>query len=250
MDEGKALEDWQEQSQPWLDHWANLSAAFPSSKDAYITSLKSNPDRSMSFTVKARSSAVITDLAKRLSKAGYQVKLGSESTADDELGYRHSTSVRVTFESSIAIEVKELKPVPRPADDGSADMIRRGTSSRSRSSSSQYTRPVTTSPTASKPDTSQSSQAKATSASPLKSTASNAASSKSSSKTSSKTSSNFKRSCCNSSLGAINRVRNCSTFIQTTSISATRSTLFPEGQITSFMPRQYAIKLIRIKKPL
>ncbi len=122
----KAIEEWQSESLNWLDHWANISAKLPPAVEAYITTLKTNPDGSFAFTVRARASKVITDLSKSLREAGYDVKLGAETVQNDDYGYRYTTSVRLTVDGDAKIEPAKLKAPPRPSDDGSAELIRRG----------------------------------------------------------------------------------------------------------------------------
>jgi len=130
----KAIEEWESESLSWLDHWANISAKFPPATEAYITTLKTNPDGSFAFTVRARASKVITDLSKGLREAGYDVKLGAETVQNDDYGYRYTTSVRLAVDGDGKIEAAKLQAPPRPSDDGSFDLIRKGRSSSSSSS--------------------------------------------------------------------------------------------------------------------
>lgn len=118
-----AIEKWVAQDLKWLDHWANISANFPPAQDAYITSLRTLPNGTISLTVKARSNEVITSMAKQLREAGYDVKLQAESTDNDDLGYRSTVPVTLTPNPKAKIEVEKLKAPPRPADDGSAELI-------------------------------------------------------------------------------------------------------------------------------
>ena len=119
-----AVEEWLGEGRDWLAHWASLSAHLPPATEAYVTSLKSNPDGSLVFTVKARASKVITDLSKNLREAGYDVKLGSETPSNDEFGYTYTTSVRIGIEPDMAVNARALKAPPRPTDDGSFELIK------------------------------------------------------------------------------------------------------------------------------
>ena len=121
----KAVDEWKNEGHNWLDHWANISAKFPPATEAYITTLKTNPDGSFTFTVKAVASKVITDLSKALREGGYEVKLGAETVQNDEFGYRYTTSVRLAVEPKSTIEPAKLKAAPRPTDDGSAEILRK-----------------------------------------------------------------------------------------------------------------------------
>jgi hypothetical protein len=127
-----SIESWVESSNDWVDHWANLSGLFPSAKDVYLTKIQTNPNGTIGLTVKSRSSNVITELSEQLREAGYGVKLGSESTNADDLGYRYSTSVTLTPGAKMEIDVAKIEKVSRPEDDGSFDMIRRGSNGSSR----------------------------------------------------------------------------------------------------------------------
>jgi len=119
-----AVDEWKAESHNWLDHWANISAAFPPATEAYITTLKTNPDGSFAFNVKARTSRVITDLSKSLREAGYDVKLGAETVQNDDFGFRYSTSFRLAMESKEKVDLSKLRVDPRPADDGSIEILR------------------------------------------------------------------------------------------------------------------------------
>ncbi len=119
-----AVEEWLGEGRDWLAHWASLSAHLPPATEAYVTSLKSNPDGSLVFTVKARASKVITDLSKNLREAGYDVKLGSETPTNDEFGYAYTTSVRIGIDPDMEIKPAALKAPPRPSDDGSFELIK------------------------------------------------------------------------------------------------------------------------------
>ncbi len=134
-----SIQGWMDDDKKWLDHWAHLSALFPGPQEAYVTTLRtatestaSSPGRPkgtshlLVFTVKARSSEVITELNKKLREAGYDVKPGAESVSEDPLGYKYSTSMRLRLSDKAPFKVQELKAQPRPADDGSAQIIQSG----------------------------------------------------------------------------------------------------------------------------
>jgi len=132
----KSIEAWVKNRHKWLDHLANINSSFPSAKEAYITSFKTSPDGMISLTVRARTSTVITDVIKRLREAGYKVKPGSETTNEDEYGYRSSMTLRLEPGSKMKIDVAKLPQATRPEDDGSHYMI---SQSRSRTSSNRRT---------------------------------------------------------------------------------------------------------------
>jgi Tfp pilus assembly PilM family ATPase len=114
---------WQKSRQDWLTHWAYLSALFPSCQDAYIGALKTFSDGSMTFTIKARDSRIVTDLGKRLTEAGYRFQPGGLVTARDAFGYEYSADVRVFVGEEAKIELTSVKPIPRPGDDDSAGQL-------------------------------------------------------------------------------------------------------------------------------
>ena len=125
------VQAWLDQDRRWLDHWANLSAAMPPAQEAYITSLKTMPDGSITLTVKAKGSAVITDAARRLREAGYDVRLGSETAGEDEYGYGSTNELRLIPRREPSVE--GLAAPPRPADDGSAEQFGASAGGRRRS---------------------------------------------------------------------------------------------------------------------
>ena len=129
-----AIESWINEGEPWLDHWAKLSSCLPPATDIYITGLKSNSDGSLNVVVRAQSSRVITEMSAGLRAAGYDVKLGAETTSSDEFGYRYTTTMKLTAEFDMQLVPVGLTAPPRPKDDGAAEMIRyrRGSSSSSR----------------------------------------------------------------------------------------------------------------------
>jgi len=119
----ESIAKWQDDRRDWLAHWAYLSALFPSCADAYISSLKTSSDGSVSFTIKARESKIITDIGKRLTEAGYKFQPGRLASAKDPFGYPYSADVRVFVETDMAIELNSVKPIPRPQDDDSANQL-------------------------------------------------------------------------------------------------------------------------------
>lgn len=116
----ETIDSWVRAGRNWLDHWAYLSEAFPSCTDTYITAIKTNPDGSVSFTVKARSSEAINDLNKRLEAAGYDFKVGQVNTGADPYGYTYATSVKVITKPTMKVDLASIAPAPRPEDDVSA----------------------------------------------------------------------------------------------------------------------------------
>jgi Tfp pilus assembly PilM family ATPase len=119
----ETIDAWVRAGRNWLDHWAYLSAAFPPCTDTYITALKTNPDGSVNFTVKARSNEAINDLNKRLEAAGYDFKVGQVSTGADPYGYTYATSVKVITKPTMKVDLASIEPAPRPEDDASAELF-------------------------------------------------------------------------------------------------------------------------------
>ena len=115
------VQAWEEGDAAWLDHWAQLSAVLPGPEDVYVRSIGANPDGSMSLVVRAKSAAVITDIGRRLSAAGYTARPGQISTSNDRLGYVYGTTVRVEVAPSETVPLGRLRSASRPADDASAD---------------------------------------------------------------------------------------------------------------------------------
>lgn len=121
----ETVDGWVRLGRDWLDQWAYLSSVFPSCTDAYVTSLKSNPDGSISFTVKAKSNDAINELGKRLAAAGYDFKPGQVTTGSDPYGYGYSTSVKVLVRAEMKVDLASATPAPRPEDDISSEAFGR-----------------------------------------------------------------------------------------------------------------------------
>jgi len=120
----ESIDAWVESGRNWLDHWAYLSSLFPPCREAYITGLKTNPDGSMAFTVRARTSEVITDLGKRLAEAGYDFKPGQIATGDDPFGYPYGAGVKLIVQPEMKVDLASLKASPRPGDDAPGEANR------------------------------------------------------------------------------------------------------------------------------
>jgi len=128
----RALENWLDGAQPWLDHWAYLSSLFPEATQAYIGSFKTVGSDRMQFTLYARSAAVIEQVVERLTNAGYQVRPGSQSTEENEYGYGFETSLTVIIPDNFDVSKIAIEPASRPEDDDSAARLRKAEGRRSR----------------------------------------------------------------------------------------------------------------------
>jgi len=120
-----AIEKWQGESRHWLDHWAHISSLFPPAEDAYATNLKSANDGSINLNLRARSPQVITAMIKRLRGAGYDVQLGQQRAVTDSYGYGYETPLSLSFDRKMKVVPADLYAEPRPADDGSLQLISR-----------------------------------------------------------------------------------------------------------------------------
>ncbi len=117
------VDGWTKDGRNWLDQWACLSARFPSCREAYVTSFKTNPDGSLTLGLKARTNEVINDVAERLTQAGYDYKPGQVTAGADGLGYLYSTSVKVIVKPDMTVNVASLETAPRPENDVSAEKV-------------------------------------------------------------------------------------------------------------------------------
>ena len=115
----ETVDSWVRAGRNWLDQWAYLSAVFPSCTDVYATSLKTNPDGSVNFTVKARSNEAINELGLRLAAAGYDFKPGQVTSGSDPYGYTYATTIKVMVKPGMKVDLASVSPVPRPEDDAS-----------------------------------------------------------------------------------------------------------------------------------
>jgi len=130
----KTIREWQDQRRDWLAHWAKLSCLFPGAPDAYVSSLKTAADGSMSFQVKARDSKIITDIGISLAEAGYKFQPGGLTSSPNPHGYPYSAEIRVFIDPDMEIDLSEVKPVTRPADDDSIRLLARTTTVRDKPS--------------------------------------------------------------------------------------------------------------------
>jgi Tfp pilus assembly PilM family ATPase len=111
-----SIEAWEKKGQNWLDHFALLSAEFPSAKDAYTGAITSNEDGSLNFTVHAASEQTITEIAKRLDQVGYEVVAGRQRKNNDPK-YPHTAEMKVRPGPNMMVDLESLEAVPRPEDD-------------------------------------------------------------------------------------------------------------------------------------
>ena len=119
------LEAWQQRRVPWLLHWARLSQGMPPATELYIETVKSVGTEGVQFTIHARTSEVVTKLGEALREANYTFKLGSVTTSEDPHGYPYTTTVTVLAPEDDPIILAEDKVITRPADDDSANVLRR-----------------------------------------------------------------------------------------------------------------------------
>lgn len=112
----KAVDSWLRQGNSWLDHWALVSCLFPSAADAYITNFKTFGDGSMNFTIRAQSSDVIADIARRLDEIGYDTKRGQEKKLSDYV-YPNMVDFKIVPTSSMKLSLEGCYAQTRPADD-------------------------------------------------------------------------------------------------------------------------------------
>lgn len=118
-----AMEKWIGQGHNWLDHWAYISSLLPSARDIYLTKLSTGQDGAINFTVKATSSEVITELNKKLAQAGYTYKPSQIKSGTDKYGYIYSTTVRALADKNVNIDLANIKPALRPADDSTLEQF-------------------------------------------------------------------------------------------------------------------------------
>jgi hypothetical protein len=111
-----SIEDWQKSGQEWLDHFALLSALFPSAQEAYASGIIGNPDGTLRFTLHAANEQAVTEITKQLGEAGYVAKAGRQSKTNDPK-YPHSAEMQVQAGPSMTVDLASLEAVPRPEDD-------------------------------------------------------------------------------------------------------------------------------------
>ena len=111
----KAIRTWEKESRHWLDHLAYITCLFPSARDAYVTGLKASSGE-ITFTIRASSEEVITEILSRLNKAGYDAKAGRQ-TKGKEGPYPHTADMRVALDQVNKIDLTSLHAETRPSDD-------------------------------------------------------------------------------------------------------------------------------------
>jgi Tfp pilus assembly PilM family ATPase len=114
------INKWVDGNRDWLEQWAVFSAKFPSCVQAYVTTIKTNPNESVSLQVRAKSNEAIDELSRRLRDSGYDVQFTQESTSPDMYKYTYGASLTVSPKPGTKFELALLEPVLRPADDASA----------------------------------------------------------------------------------------------------------------------------------
>ena len=115
-----ALDKWSSQSPAWLEHWSNISHLMPPCEDAYIQGLRTNADGSMSFTIRAKTDDVLSELCRRLEKAGYAYTRGAASSARDDFGYTFRSDLTISGLGKVKVSLPATLPA-RPVDDASLD---------------------------------------------------------------------------------------------------------------------------------
>jgi len=112
----RQIDSWNAQAD-WLDHWAYLSGLFPPAQDAYVTSLRSNADGTLSVAVQATGQQVISHLVTRLQNAGYTVSPGPVSPTRDRYGYAHGSVLKLSIARNMNPDLRSVSLATRPADD-------------------------------------------------------------------------------------------------------------------------------------
>lgn len=123
---------WMDEGQPWLDHWAYLTAVLPSCEEVYVSSVVTTSQRMIRLSLQAKTGEILVDLDKRLRAAGYEPKPVSVTPANDKYGYPFKTTVELVIPAKMKPDPKKLQPPPRPADDASAKTASAGSADTAR----------------------------------------------------------------------------------------------------------------------
>ncbi len=118
-----AVDAWVEDSRAWLDPLAHVSALAPPAEQAYIDTLRLSSDAGLVVDIRAREASVVTAFGRRLADAGYAFVSGAESIEDDPYGFVYRKSLRIAPPQKLDVDLAELPPVQRPADDASRQLI-------------------------------------------------------------------------------------------------------------------------------
>ncbi|HWI58211.1 MAG TPA: hypothetical protein VNZ22_13355, partial [Bacillota bacterium] len=113
--------DWVKGGCDWLQHYAYLSSVLPGSEEVYLTSLVVDHQGAIHLSVQARSGATLSRLNQQLRQAGYAVKPFAINPGANRFGYEFRSNVELIPSPKLKIDLSNLKPVARPADDVSLD---------------------------------------------------------------------------------------------------------------------------------
>jgi Tfp pilus assembly PilM family ATPase len=121
----KGIDAWASEGRDWLDHLAYLSWLLPGAKDGYVTGLTTTSSGSINIPFKAFNDSVLEDFYKRVTDAGYDLKLGDYDPGEDKYGFRYGMKMNLGINPKMTVNLASVKPVQRPSDDVSADPAKR-----------------------------------------------------------------------------------------------------------------------------
>lgn len=103
----KLVGNWMGERGEWLDHWAYLSAALPSSEDIYVTEVRTGAKGRLWLSLRARSGELLSTLDGQLRAAGYQVSPLAVTPGRDPFGYDFKTTVELVIDSEAKVETAD-----------------------------------------------------------------------------------------------------------------------------------------------
>jgi hypothetical protein len=87
----------------------------------YITSFSTGARGVVHLSVQTRNGDTLAQIDKRLREAGYDLKPLAITPSSDRYGYGFQSSLELTLPDKVNLDLSQLKPPLRPANDASLD---------------------------------------------------------------------------------------------------------------------------------
>lgn len=125
ISQAAVVNEWVGGERDWLQHYAHLTAVLPRSEEIFLTSFAVSGPGALRLGVRAKSGEILAKVEKQLRAAGYEVKPLAITPGADKNGYEFQSTVELAVPGKLKVDLSQLKPPARPADDASLDPPRR-----------------------------------------------------------------------------------------------------------------------------
>lgn len=125
ISQAAVVNEWVGGERDWLLHYAHLTAVLPRSEEIFLTSFAVSGPGALRLGVRAKSGEILAKVEKQLRAAGYEVKPLAITPGTDKNGYEFQSTVELAVPGKLKVDLSQLKPPARPADDASLDPPRR-----------------------------------------------------------------------------------------------------------------------------